>query len=125
VTFFGFQECRDIGLAYFQFQSCGYSVQRFDPLTFDVLAVLVKIDKPWSNDQASGGNHPLAGKSFSGDSLNFALRDANVANSVKACLRIEHPATLDYKIIILRPSQQGRQNYRKKENAPLHFVSSQ
>jgi len=49
-----------VGLADFHLKRCGYAVQGFDPLTFEVLAVLMQINEPWSNDQAWGGNHLLA-----------------------------------------------------------------
>jgi hypothetical protein len=101
-VFLGLQECRDIGLADFHFKRRGHAVQCLNALAFKVLAVLVQINEPWSHDQASGGNHTLAIKSLSGDFLNLALRNADIANSIKACLGVKHPAALDHKIVALR-----------------------
>src|SRR5215510_5493195 len=102
VALHGPQECRDIGLADFHFKRSGHAVKRFNALAFKVLAVLVQVNESWSHDQASGENHTFAIKSLSGDFLNLALGNADIANSIKACLRIEHPAALDHKIVVLR-----------------------
>jgi hypothetical protein len=63
--------------------------------------VLVQVNEPWSHDQASDRNHTFALKRLSGNCLNLALEDSDIANRIKACLRIEHPAALDHKIVAL------------------------
>ena len=49
----GSQESGNIRIADFQLQRGGHAVEGFNALAFQVLAVLVQIDKPWSNDQAT------------------------------------------------------------------------
>ena len=59
VTFFRFQEFRNVGRTDFQFQRAGHPVQRLDPLACHILAMLVQINESWSNHQPASMNHPL------------------------------------------------------------------
>ena len=52
VTVLRFEELRDVGNTNFQFQRGGYTVERFDPLAGDILAVLMQIDESGSDNKA-------------------------------------------------------------------------
>src|SRR5579864_1737389 len=98
VSFPGLQKCRDIGLPNLHLKRSGHAVQRHTALTFEVHSVLMQINESRSNNQAAGRNHALAGNSLSRDFFDRALDDADIANSIETCFRIDYPATLDHKI---------------------------
>src|SRR6476661_3103755 len=101
MSFHGLQECRNVWLPDFHLKRGGHSVERLDALAFQVLPVLMQINEPWSNDQAFCRDHPLAFKGRSRDFLDPALADADIANRIKTCFRIDYTATLDHKIVAL------------------------
>ena len=87
----GFEECRNIRLADFHFERRGHTIHGLDALTFEVLGMLVEINKAWGNHQPSRGNHPLAIERVGRDSHDLALGNADIANCIQAGLGIEHP----------------------------------
>src|ERR1041385_3454696 len=101
MSIFRSQECRDIGLADLHLKRGSYAVQRLELLAFRIQVVLVQINESWSNDQGFGRDHALAVKSFSRDFLDLALADADIANRIKTCFRIDYPTTLNNKIVAL------------------------
>ena len=92
----GFEECRNIRLADFHFERRGHAIHGLDTLSLEVLVMLVEIDEPWGNDQPSRGNHTLAIERVCRDSHDLALGNADIANSIKTGLGIEHPTALDH-----------------------------
>jgi hypothetical protein len=76
VTLFRFQELRDIGRADFQFERCGYAVERFHALALYLLAVLVKINESWSYYQPAGMNNPVSAQRLGRDADNLSVTDA-------------------------------------------------
>src|SRR5690348_3259512 len=92
VPLHGLQEYRDIRLSDFHLKRGSHSVERLGALAFQILPVLMQINEPWSNDQAFCRDHALAFKGRSRDFFDPALADADIANGIKTCFRIDYAA---------------------------------
>ena len=61
VSLLGGEEGSDIRLADFEFERGGHAVESLQALTLKILAVLMEIDEPGSDDEAACGDRAFAG----------------------------------------------------------------
>jgi hypothetical protein len=101
VAFFRFQELGDIGHADFQFKRGGDAVKRLHPLTGELLAVLVKVNKAGSDYQAAGMDDAPSAQRLGRDSDNLSVADADVAHRIRAGFRIHDASAFKHKIVLL------------------------
>jgi len=95
-AFLHFQECRYIGHANLHLQRRRNAVKGLHPLAFDLLPVLVQIDKPRRHHQSGGLYHAPALQRLIGNTRDPAVTNADVAHGVKAGLGIHHPSAFEH-----------------------------
>src|SRR5262249_39587769 len=99
----------DVGHANFQFQRGGDAIECFYAFTYDVLAVLVKVDESGGNDKSLRTDHLLAVKRVGGNTCDPAAIDSDIAHSIESCFRVEYATSLDNQIILLREERGGNE----------------
>ena len=97
-----FQKLGNVRHADFQLQCSGDTVKRLDALAFQVLAVLVQIDEARSDDEAAGGDNPLAAQGVGGDARDLSTVDAYIADGVETAFGIKNATAFDDEVILLR-----------------------
>ena len=102
VTFFRFQEFRNVGRTDFQFQRAGHPIQCLNPLACHILTMLVQINESGSNHQPASMNHPLPIQNFSRDADNLPVANTNVPHPIEPGLGIDNAPALDHQIVPLR-----------------------
>ena len=98
---FVFRNCSDVGRADFQFERCGYAVERFHALALHLLAVLVKVNESGSDHQPGGMDNPASAQRFGRDADNLSVTDANVAHGIQAGFGIHDTSAFEHQIVLL------------------------
>ena len=86
----------------FHFERGGDAVHGFVAVVLRVLPVRVQIDEAWRNHQAGGVDGGAAFQRRSGNGLDLAAGNAQIANGVEAAFRIDDAAVANYQVVLLR-----------------------
>jgi hypothetical protein len=100
-TFFGFEKLCNVCRSDLHLERSRDSVERFEPLAGEVLPMLMQVDESRSDDKACGLNDAASGQGFCGDTEDFSVAYANVADRVKTSLGIHDASTLHNHVILL------------------------
>src|SRR5437588_5783529 len=107
MSVFGFQESGDIRRADFHFQRHRDAVHGLHALAFEVLTMLMEIDKTGCYDQVRCVDRTLARQLLVRYTLDLTAGNADIADSIQSSFGIEHTTALDDQVVLLGEQRSG------------------
>ena len=85
----------------FHLESSGDAIARFEGVVFRRLAMLMEVNEAGRHDEPTGIDNAAACERSFGDSGDFAILDADIANGIETCFRIDNTAVRDDSLVLL------------------------
>jgi len=89
----------DIASADFQFQRGRYSVHYLVTIILLILAVLMKVNEPWGNDESLCIDDCATVQRIAGDRFDRSCRDTHITDRIKARLGIDHTSIHNHDVV--------------------------
>src|SRR5580698_388245 len=104
---FGLQKLCNIGYADFHFQSSSNAVKGLDTLAFQLLTVLMKVDKSRGNHKIFYTQGPLSAERVGRNPDNLAIADTDVTDRIEASFRIDDAPAVKNDVVLLSGEERG------------------